>query len=100
MTKSARARTRAARRPAGTYVRNPAGTRRSPRVEDEGCTIFVKLHQFDRADTSPLVIGTQTTETQPPAKRIYRTTPGSALLSAASGAPAKIGSTPVLSSQP
>ena len=31
--------------PAGTYVRNPDGTRHSPFSKD-GCTIFVKLRQF------------------------------------------------------
>lgn len=35
--------------PAGTYVRNPVGTHHIPR-SDPGCTIFVKLWQFDPAD--------------------------------------------------
>lgn len=35
--------------PAGTYVRNPIGTHHIPR-SDEGCTIFVKLWQFDESD--------------------------------------------------
>ncbi len=35
--------------PAGTYVRNPPTTRHTPGSE-EGCTIFVKLWQFDPAD--------------------------------------------------
>lgn len=35
--------------PAGTYVRNPIGTRHIPR-SDDGCTIFVKLWQFDESD--------------------------------------------------
>jgi quercetin dioxygenase-like cupin family protein len=35
--------------PAGTYVRNPVGTHHIPRSEP-GCTIFVKLWQFDPAD--------------------------------------------------
>jgi anti-sigma factor ChrR (cupin superfamily) len=35
--------------PAGTYVRNPAGTGHKP-YSKEGCTILVKLHQFDSAD--------------------------------------------------
>lgn len=52
--------------PAGTYVRNPVGTRHSPRVGDAGCTIFVKLHQFDRADATPVIIDTQATQAQPP----------------------------------
>ena len=36
--------------PAGSYVRNPIGTRHTPH-SDPGCTIFVKLQQFDAADT-------------------------------------------------
>ncbi|KIN73051.1 cupin domain-containing protein [Sulfitobacter guttiformis] len=35
--------------PAGTYVRNPPTTAHTPR-SDQGCTIFVKLWQFDLAD--------------------------------------------------
>lgn len=35
--------------PAGTYVRNPVGTRHMPRSE-AGCTIFVKLWQFEPDD--------------------------------------------------
>jgi anti-sigma factor ChrR (cupin superfamily) len=35
--------------PAGTYVRNPPTTRHTPR-SDRGCTIFVKLWQFDPED--------------------------------------------------
>jgi quercetin dioxygenase-like cupin family protein len=35
--------------PAGTYVRNPPTTRHTP-GSDGGCTIFVKLWQFDPAD--------------------------------------------------
>lgn len=34
---------------AGTYVRNPPGSSHSPYTVD-GCTIFVKLRQFDPAD--------------------------------------------------
>ena len=41
--------------PAGTYVRNPIGSRHTPR-SDCGCTIFVKLHQFDPDDTEHKVI--------------------------------------------
>ena len=32
--------------PAGSYVRNPIGTRHKPHTK-EGCTIFVKLCQFE-----------------------------------------------------
>lgn len=35
--------------PTGTYVRNPPTTSHTPR-SDEGCTIFVKLWQFDLDD--------------------------------------------------
>lgn len=35
--------------PAGTYVRNPPTTHHIPRADD-GCTIFVKLWQFDSED--------------------------------------------------
>jgi hypothetical protein len=35
--------------PAGTYVRNPIGSKHSPWVDEDGCTIFVKLLQM--ADT-------------------------------------------------
>lgn len=44
--------------PAGTYVRNPIGTSHTPRIGEEGCTIFVKLHQFDGDDTEQKVIDT------------------------------------------
>eukprot|EP00529_Nitzschia_sp_RCC80_P030792 CAMPEP_0113488430 /NCGR_PEP_ID=MMETSP0014_2-20120614/26013_1 /TAXON_ID=2857 /ORGANISM="Nitzschia sp." /LENGTH=304 /DNA_ID=CAMNT_0000382143 /DNA_START=103 /DNA_END=1020 /DNA_ORIENTATION=+ /assembly_acc=CAM_ASM_000159 len=32
--------------PAGTYVRNPVGTKHAPWVDDDGCVIFVKLLQM------------------------------------------------------
>ncbi len=35
--------------PAGSYVRNPPGSRHTP-GSDSGCIIFVKLQQFDPAD--------------------------------------------------
>ncbi len=44
--------------PAGTYVRNPIGTAHTPRIGPEGCTIFVKLHQFDPDDKTPVVVDT------------------------------------------
>jgi anti-sigma factor ChrR (cupin superfamily) len=47
--------------PAGTYVRNPIGTSHSPRVGDQGCTILVKLHQFDEKDITPVVLDTHDT---------------------------------------
>jgi anti-sigma factor ChrR (cupin superfamily) len=39
--------------PAGTYVRNPPTTRHTPR-SDKGCTIFVKLWQFDPEDRTQI----------------------------------------------
>lgn len=50
------------RYPAGTYVRNPIGTSHSPRVGEQGCVIFVKLHQFDEEDDTPVVIDTRQAE--------------------------------------
>ena len=44
--------------PAGTYVRNPIGTAHTPRIGPQGCTIFVKLHQFEAHDRRPVVIDT------------------------------------------
>jgi quercetin dioxygenase-like cupin family protein len=41
--------------PAGTYVRNPAGSRHSP-FSVEGCVLFVKLRQFDDDDHRQCVI--------------------------------------------
>lgn len=43
--------------PAGTYVRNPPGSRHAPR-SDEGCVLFVKLRQFAPGDTARVVIDT------------------------------------------
>lgn len=47
--------------PRGTYVRNPIGTEHTPRVGAEGATLFVKLQQFDEADTQACVISTVNT---------------------------------------
>ncbi len=44
--------------PVGSYVRNPIGTSHSPRVGAEGCILFVKLHQFDKEDDTPVVTDT------------------------------------------
>jgi anti-sigma factor ChrR (cupin superfamily) len=46
--------------PAGTYVRNPPGSRHTP-YSDEGCTLFVKLRQFDPQDHARIVVDTQST---------------------------------------
>ncbi|MDE1463600.1 cupin domain-containing protein [Spartinivicinus poritis] len=51
--------------PEGSYIRNPIGTSHSPQVGEDGALIFVKLHQFDPADTSPIRINTQTQSWHP-----------------------------------
>lgn len=45
--------------PAGSYLRNPAGTAHSPFTRD-GCTLFVKLHQFASDDFDQFCIDTTT----------------------------------------
>ena len=44
--------------PAGSYIRNPIGTSHTPSVGEEGCVIFVKLHQFDPDDDTQLALNT------------------------------------------
>lgn len=44
--------------PQGCYVRNPIGTAHAPRSGPEGALLFVKLHQFEASDTSPVRIDT------------------------------------------
>lgn len=51
--------------PAGSYVRNPIGTRHSPRVGADGATIFVKLCQFESGDRQPVTIQTRLAEWHP-----------------------------------
>lgn len=41
--------------PAGSYIRNPPGSRHKPFTED-GCTLFVKLDQFQADDDKHVVI--------------------------------------------
>lgn len=43
--------------PAGSYIRNPPTSRHTP-YTDEGCTILVKLHQFDPDDRTHVRIDT------------------------------------------
>ena len=50
--------------PAGTYVRNPIGTRHIPR-SDQGCTIFVKLWQFAPQDQHQFSVNLNTAEMMP-----------------------------------
>ncbi len=51
--------------PVGTYVRNPIGSEHTPQIGEQGCTIFVKLHQFDAADQAPVVIDTTKADWSP-----------------------------------
>jgi anti-sigma factor ChrR (cupin superfamily) len=50
--------------PAGSYLRNPIGTAHSP-FSVGGCTIFVKLHQFDRADQAHFAVQTRNADFAP-----------------------------------
>jgi anti-sigma factor ChrR (cupin superfamily) len=50
--------------PAGSYVRNPIGTSHKPHTV-QGCTILVKLHQFDADDDAQIHIKTRETEFRP-----------------------------------
>lgn len=43
--------------PAGTYIRNPAGSKHAPFSKD-GCTLFVKLNQFIEGDDQAVIINT------------------------------------------
>ena len=46
--------------PAGTYLRNPEGFRHAP-FSNEGCILFVKLHQFQSDDFKRVSIDTNKT---------------------------------------
>ncbi len=50
--------------PAGTYLRNPPGSKHSPH-SDTGCVLLVKLDQFDPADDTTLRIDTNSTAWMP-----------------------------------
>ena len=50
--------------PAGTYVRNPPGSRHRP-FSREGCTLFVKLRQIAPDDRAHVVIDTNRSAWQP-----------------------------------
>lgn len=50
--------------PAGTYLRNPPGTRHAPGSTD-GCDLLVKLNMFDARDLEPVCIQTETAEWRP-----------------------------------
>src|SRR6476661_2253843 len=53
--------------PAGTYVRNPPGSRHSPRTAP-GCTILVKLRQMAPSEKTRLVIDSTTAHWHPAAQ--------------------------------
>ncbi|WP_371185876.1 cupin domain-containing protein [Thalassotalea maritima] len=46
--------------PAGSYIRNPKGFVHAP-FSTQGCTLFVKLHQFQGSDTAQVRINTTRT---------------------------------------
>lgn len=50
--------------PAGSYVRNPIGTSHTPFTK-EGCTILVKLYQFEEEDQRQIAIDTKKAPFQP-----------------------------------
>lgn len=50
--------------PAGTYIRNPPGTKHAP-FSKHGCTLFVKLNQFDKKDRTIVRVDTHNTVWQP-----------------------------------
>lgn len=49
---------------AGAYVRNPPGSRHAP-WSDRGCTLFVKLRQFEESDQERVVIDSRTADFLP-----------------------------------
>lgn len=51
--------------PAGSYIRNPIGTKHRPQIGSDGATIYVKLHQFDKRDQQPVNIATRSQPWQP-----------------------------------
>jgi len=50
--------------PAGTYIRNPPGSSHTPFTR-EGCTLFVKLEQFQKYDLKQVVLRPQEQHWQP-----------------------------------
>ena len=50
--------------PAGTYLRNPPGSRHKPFTQ-QGCTLFVKLDQFQANDTQHVVLRPEDQQWQP-----------------------------------
>lgn len=52
------------RYPAGSYLLNPDGTQHAP-YSDQGCTLFVRLRQYDGFDRKQVRIDTNTSEWHP-----------------------------------
>lgn len=52
------------RYPTGTYLLNPDGTQHAP-YSDQGCTLFVRLRQFDGPDRKQVRIDTASSEWHP-----------------------------------
>lgn len=50
--------------PAGTYLRNPPQTDHAP-FSEAGCTLFVKLWQFEAGDQQPIRVNTLTSDWYP-----------------------------------
>jgi len=50
--------------PAGTYIRNPPGSVHAP-FSKQGCTLFVKLDQFDSQDLETVILDTNEVAMQP-----------------------------------
>jgi anti-sigma factor ChrR (cupin superfamily) len=50
--------------PAGSYLRNPPGSMHAP-YSETGCTLFVKLRQFDKTDTQVLRVDTNSADWYP-----------------------------------
>lgn len=44
--------------PAGSYIRNPAGSHHAP-FSTKGCTLFVKLNQFNKNDNQQIIVDTK-----------------------------------------
>ena len=50
--------------PAGTYLRNPPGSQHAP-FSTGGCTLFVKLRQFEQTDSQALRLNTKSSDWYP-----------------------------------
>ena len=50
--------------PAGTYIRNPPGSKHAP-FSEQGCVLFVKLNQFSKKDKATVRVDTHSAPWQP-----------------------------------